>query len=69
MLLSTTAYHANTLNNYLSRCGLHWGLWCLQMKVPAATTTHHDDRARQRIAGAWSAPATWSASAANMMSC
>ncbi|CAN0093353.1 unnamed protein product [Ectocarpus sp. 12 AP-2014] len=74
MLLSTTAYHANTLTNYLSRRGLHWRLRCLQMKVPAATTflqifeirTEHDDRARQRIAGALSAPAAWSASAANM---
>ncbi|CAN0306366.1 unnamed protein product [Ectocarpus sp. 6 AP-2014] len=45
-----------------------WGAWCLQMKAPAAATTmtEHDDRARQRIAGDWSAPAGRSASAANM---
>ncbi|CAN0095165.1 unnamed protein product [Ectocarpus sp. 12 AP-2014] len=44
------------------------------MKVAAATTflqifeirTEHDDRAPQRITGAWSAPAGRSASAANM---
>ncbi|CAM9845976.1 unnamed protein product [Ectocarpus sp. 12 AP-2014] len=39
------------------------------MKAPAAATTDHDDRARQRIAGAWSAPAGRSASLANMVSC
>ncbi|CBJ25525.1 hypothetical protein Esi_0003_0153 [Ectocarpus siliculosus] len=44
-----------------------WGAWCLQVKAPAAATTEHDDRARQRrIAGAWSAPAGSSASAASM---
>ncbi|CAM9847160.1 unnamed protein product, partial [Ectocarpus fasciculatus] len=43
-----------------------WEAWCLQMKAPAAATTEHDDRARQRIAGASSAPAGRVVSAANM---
>ncbi|CAM9489211.1 unnamed protein product, partial [Ectocarpus sp. 4 AP-2014] len=68
-LLSTTAYDACTLTNYLVPRVMGWAAWCRQMKAPAAATlTEHDDRARQRIAGAWRAPAGSRASASNMVS-